>query len=245
MASLARRPPLLFPAVARHTATVIFVHGLGDTGHGWASAVEQWRRRQRLDEVKFILPHAPSIPITANMGMKMPGWYDIVAIDGSAESLRRNEDEPGILTSQAYFHDLIQKEIDSGIPADRIVIGGFSQGGAMGLFSGLTAKSKLAGIVALSTYLLLSLKFAELVPKPEFNKETPIFMAHGTADPVVNYKLGTMSRDLLKEMGYNVKFETYPGMGHTACLEELDAVEDFLTERLPKVADKSEEKSEL
>ena len=132
------------------------------------------------------------------------------AIDGTAEALRRNEDEAGILTSQAYFHDLIQKEIDSGIPADRIVIGGFSQGGAMSLFSGLTVKSKLAGIIALSSYLLLSLKFAELVPKPEFNKETPIFMAHGDADQVVNYKLGTMSRDLLKELGYNVKFETYP-----------------------------------
>ena len=80
----------------------------------------------------------------------------------------------------------------------------------MSLFSGLTAKPKLAGIVALSSYLLLSLKFPELVPKPEFNKETPIFMAHGDADQVVNYKLGTMSRDLLKELGYNVKFETYP-----------------------------------
>lgn len=74
-----RAPPLLFPATAKHTATVIFVHGLGDTGHGWASTVENWRRRQRLDEVKFILPHAPSIPITCNMGMRMPGWYDIVS----------------------------------------------------------------------------------------------------------------------------------------------------------------------
>lgn len=78
--SITRAPPLLFPATARHTATVIFIHGLGDTGHGWASAVENWRRRQRLDEVKFILPHAPSIPITANWSTKMPGWYDIVSV---------------------------------------------------------------------------------------------------------------------------------------------------------------------
>jgi hypothetical protein len=77
--SITRLPPLLFPATARHTATVIFIHGLGDTGHGWAGAVENWRRRQRLDEVKFILPHAPAIPITCNWGMKMPGWYDIVS----------------------------------------------------------------------------------------------------------------------------------------------------------------------
>lgn len=79
MSSLVRAPPILFPATARHTATVIFVHGLGDTGHGWAGAVENWRRRQRLDEVKFILPHAPLIPITCNWGMRMPGWYDIVS----------------------------------------------------------------------------------------------------------------------------------------------------------------------
>lgn len=226
MASVARAPPLLFPASAKHTATVIFVHGLGDTGKGWASAVENWRRRQRLDEVKFILPHAPSIPITCNWGMKMPGWYDIVSlipptvhspaadtlqqrIDGNAESLRQNEDEAGILLSQAYFHDLIQKEIDSGIPADRIVLGGFSQGGAMSIFAGLTAKVKLAGIVAMSSYLLLSLKFADLLPKPEFNKATPLFMAHGDSDQVVNTALGKKSFDLLKSMGYNATLKIY------------------------------------
>lgn len=86
--TLMRAPPLLFPATARHTATVIFVHGLGDTGHGWGSAVENWRRRQRLDEVKFILPHAPSIPITCNMGMRMPGWYDIVSSSATLLSMR-------------------------------------------------------------------------------------------------------------------------------------------------------------
>ena len=104
---------------------------------------------------------------------------------------------------------MIQKEIDSGIPADRIVIGGFSQGGAMSLFSGLTAKVRLAGIVGLSSYLLLSLKFADLVPKPEFNKETPIFMAHGDVDQVVNTSLGKKSYDMLKGMGYNATFKIY------------------------------------
>ncbi|KAL2020997.1 hypothetical protein VTK56DRAFT_7771 [Thermocarpiscus australiensis] len=231
--SVLRAPPLLFPATARHTATVIFAHGLGDTGHGWAMAVENWRRRQRLDEVKFILPHAPAIHITCNLGMRMPGWFDIHTIDGTAEALRRNEDEASILRSQAYFHELIQKEIDSGIPPDRIVIGGFSQGGAMSIFSGLTAKVKLAGIVALSSWLVLSLKFSELVPKPEVNKETPVFMAHGDSDQVVNFELGKMSYDLLKGMGYNVTLKVYEGMDHLACLEELDDVEAFLRERLP------------
>lgn len=89
MASLVRRPPLVFPPAARHTATVIFVHGLGDTGHGWAPAVENWRMRSKLDEVKFILPHAPQIPITANMGYRIPGWYDIVSdsLSGASQSL--------------------------------------------------------------------------------------------------------------------------------------------------------------
>ncbi|KAL2263631.1 hypothetical protein VTK26DRAFT_5894 [Humicola hyalothermophila] len=242
--TIVRAPPLLFPATAKHTATVIFIHGLGDTGHGWAGAVENWRRRQRLDEVKFILPHAPSIPITCNWGMRMPGWYDIHTIDGNAESLRKNEDEAGIMQSQAYLHDLIQKEIDAGIPSDRIAIGGFSQGGAMSIFSGLTAKVKLAGIVALSSYLLLSHKFAELVPKPESNKETPIFMAHGDVDQVVNTELGKKSYELLKEMGYNAEFRIYKDMGHSACLEELDDVEAFLRERLPAIGN-SEAKPEL
>ncbi|KAK4117526.1 acyl-protein thioesterase-1-like protein [Canariomyces notabilis] len=242
--SITRLPPLLFPATARHTATVIFIHGLGDTGHGWAGAVENWRRRQRLDEVKFILPHAPAIPITCNWGMKMPGWYDIHTIDGTPESLRKHEDEAGILASQAYFHDLIQKEIDSGIPADRIVIGGFSQGGAMSIFSGLTAKVKLAGIVALSSYLVLSAKFADFVPKPDVNRQTPVFMAHGDSDQVVNIALGKTSFDLLKGMGYNAEFKVYKGMEHSASLEELDDVEAFLRERLPALGD-NEGKSEL
>lgn len=108
------------------------------------------------------------------------------------------------------MHSLIQSEIDSGIPADRIVLGGFSQGGALSMFSGLTAPFKLAGIVALSSYLLLSLKFAQLVPKPEYNKETPIWMGHGDRDNVVNFQLGKRSYDMLKEMGYNATFKVYP-----------------------------------
>jgi lysophospholipase-1 len=113
------------------------------------------------------------------------------------------------LRSRDYFHQLIQQEVDAGIPASRIVIGGFSQGGAMSIFSGLTAKSKLAGIVALSSYLVLSLKFAQLVPQPEMNKDTPLFMAHGTVDQVVNPVLGKASYEKLKELGYSVSMKTY------------------------------------
>ncbi|KPM41962.1 Acyl-protein thioesterase 1 [Neonectria ditissima] len=239
--SVSRVAPLIFPAASRHTATVIFVHGLGDTGSGWASAVENWRRRQRLDEVKFILPHAPKIPISVNMGMRMPGWFDVVALGGDVNTLVRNEDTEGIKLSQKYFHDLIQQEITSGIPADRIVLGGFSQGGAMAILSGLTFTAKLAGIVGLSSWLLLSQAFPNLISPTDANRQTPVIMYHGDQDPIVHTNRGKLSADKLQELGYNVTWKTYPGMGHSACLEELDDVEVFLRERLPPVGEREKE----
>ncbi|OHE99753.1 phospholipase/Carboxylesterase [Colletotrichum orchidophilum] len=267
--SVARTAPLVFPAAGKHTATVIFAHGLGDTGHGWASAVENWRRRQRLDEVKFILPNAPQIPITCNWGMRMPGWFDIVSrgtifdrhrqqeaqasssppsssspelttqsppqkvLDGTVEALRESEDERGILASSEYFQQLIQAEVDAGIPAERVVLGGFSQGGAMAIFSGLTGKHRIGGIVGLSCWLLLSNKFAGLVPEEKVNQDTPVWLGHGDADPLVRPELNALSADALKKLGYKVARTLYPGMGHAACPEELDEVEAFLLERLP------------
>ncbi|KAF7549777.1 hypothetical protein G7Z17_g6173 [Cylindrodendrum hubeiense] len=243
--SAQRMAPLVFPAASRHTATVIFVHGLGDTGNGWASAVENWRRRQRLDEVKFILPHAPRIPITVNGGMKMPGWFDVVALGGDVNTLIRNEDTEGIKLSQKYFHNLIQEEIDAGIPSDRIVLGGFSQGGAMSLFAGLTFSAKLAGIVGLSAWLLMSQQFTGMVSADDANHKTPVIMHHGNEDPIVPTNRGKLSADKLKELGYNVSWTTYPGMGHSACLEELDAVEVFLRERLPPAGESATRDREL
>ncbi|KAI0019052.1 Phospholipase/carboxylesterase [Xylariomycetidae sp. FL0641] len=242
MSGIRRAPPLLFPAKAKHTATVIFVHGLGDTGHGWASAVDNWRRRQKLDEVKFVLPHAPRLPITAADGMPMPGWFDIYALSGKIEDIRANQDESGILTTREYLNGLIQSEIDAGVPANRIVLGGFSQGGASSLFTGLTAKVKLAGIVALSSWLPLDAKFPDFVKESDNNRDTPILMCHGDMDPVVPTPLGKMSFDMLKSQGFSASLKMYPGMGHSACLEELDEVEAFLRSRLPP---QEEKKSEL
>ncbi|PKS09203.1 hypothetical protein jhhlp_003817 [Lomentospora prolificans] len=229
--SAARRASLIVPAATKHTATVIFAHGLGDTGYGWQSTVENWRRRQRLDHVKFILPHAPTLSITANGGMPMPGWFDIKELNGTIESLQRSEDEPGILESRKYFHSLVQEEINAGIPADRIVLGGFSQGGAMSIISGLSAHVKLGGVIALSSWLLLGGKFKDLAT-PE-NKQTPIFMGHGSYDPLVVPQLARMSYDKLKELGYDITMKTYP-IPHSACPEELDDVEEFLKKRLPQ-----------
>ncbi|GAO20152.1 uncharacterized protein UV8b_04962 [Ustilaginoidea virens] len=227
--SIRRLPPLVFPATGRHTATVIFTHGLGDTGHGWSDAVELWRRRQRLEEIKFILPHAPSIPITMNGGFQMPGWFDIRTIEKGG-----NEDRQGILRSRDYFHGLIQQEIKDGIPAERIILGGFSQGGAMSILAGLTAPVKIGGIVGLSSWLLLAQKFKEIVPEGDMNKATPIFMGHGDKDPLVRYDLALESEKALKDLGYSVDLRTYREMQHSACLEELNDVEAFLVERLPR-----------
>jgi lysophospholipase-1 len=235
--SVRRAAPLVLPAVGQHTATVIFIHGLGDSGAGWADAVEHMKaRRKRLGEVKFILPNAPVIPITMNGGFPMPGWFDIKALGYEIDSLGGksvNEDGPGILQSQQYVHSLIKEEMDAGIPSERIVLGGFSQGGAMSIFSGLTSSVKIGGIVGLSSWLLLHQSFTTHVPDGNPNNSTPILMGHGDSDPLVRYPLAKDSEDALKKMDYNVTFKTYRGMEHSACVEELNDVEDFLASRLP------------
>jgi predicted esterase len=139
------------------------------------------------------------------MGMRMPGWYDIRSLNDLAG---REEDEAGIIRSRDYFHSLVDAEVAKGIPANRVVIGGFSQGGAMALISGVTYKNQLGGIFGLSCYLLLQKTLKEL-PQDSPNKKTPIFMGHGDADQVVAHKFGKMSMDVLTEHGYNVDFRTY------------------------------------
>ncbi|KAL7905926.1 Phospholipase/Carboxylesterase domain-containing protein [Trichoderma velutinum] len=224
MASLRRAAPLVFPALGRHTATVIFIHGLGDSGSGWADAVQMWQRKHRLDEVKFVLPNARIMPIT----MKTLGGASGRTLDAKS----RDEDEAGILESRAYLYSLIQQEVSDGISSERIVLGGFSQGGAMSIFSGLTAPFKLGGIVGLSSWMLLHHKFKEFIPEANLNKETPIFMGHGDNDQLVLYEWGLATEQKLKEFGFDVTLETYEGMQHSACIQEFDDVESFLVSRL-------------
>jgi len=233
--------PLVVPALKRHTATVIVAHGLGDSGAGWIFLAENWRRRSKFNEVSFIFPNAPNIPITCNFGMRMPGWYDIKSL---GDLTSRDEDEPGIMRSLSYFHSLVDAEISKGIPSGRIVIGGFSQGGAMSLISGITCPHKLGGIFALSSYLLLQSKFKELVPANNPNKDTPIFMGHGDVDEVVRHKWGKKSADELKE-GWNVDFRTYEGLPHSAAPEEIDDLEAYLNERIPPLGDEKKPEESL
>ncbi|OAA63101.1 acyl-protein thioesterase 1 [Cordyceps fumosorosea ARSEF 2679] len=238
MSSIRRTAPMVFTPSGRHTATVIFIHGLGDSGHGWADAVQHWQGRNNLNHVKFILPHAPAIPITMNGGFQMSGWFDIKSIDALshlAGGATPDEDEQGIELSRQYIYSLVRDEVAAGIPSERIVVGGFSQGGAMSIYAGLTAPApiKLGGIVGLSSWLLLNRIFKDRVPADSLNRDTPVFMGHGDRDPLVLYPLAQASERKLTELGYKISFKTYPGMQHSACIEELSDVEAFLQTRLP------------
>ncbi|KAJ5180098.1 acyl-protein thioesterase 1 [Penicillium capsulatum] len=234
------RAPFVVPALKKHTATVIMAHGLGDSGMGWMALAQNWRRRGKFEEVTFIFPNAPAIPITVNFGMSMPGWYDIAKLGRDldfAEAVR-TQDEPGILRSRDFFNTLIKEQNDKGIPSSRIVLGGFSQGGAMSVFTGLTNKEKLGGIFGLSSYLLLSDRVKNYVPEDWPNKNTPFFLAHGRSDDVVKYQFGQQSAQMLKEMGLeDVTFNDYADLGHSADPEEIDDLEKFLERTLPPQGD--------
>ena len=200
-------------------ATVIWLHGLGDDGNGWSQVVGSLGL-PRGKAVRFIFPHAPVIPITINNGMAMRAWYDFKQADASARA-----DLAGVRRSQAQIEALIANEVERGVPSRRIVLAGFSQGGAIALYAGLRHAERLAGIVALSTYLIDSAGLAtEAAPA---NRDIPIFMAHGTQDQVIQFAWADMSRRSLIDGGWNVEWHTYT-MAHAAVLEEIVACGKFL-----------------
>ncbi|OMJ19751.1 Acyl-protein thioesterase 1 [Smittium culicis] len=213
-------------AAQKHTASFIFLHGLGDTGHGWSTIAGQLA--EKLPHVRFIFPHAPERPITLNFGMEMPGWYDIVSLADFDK-----QDEPGLMESRTKISELIEAEISLGIESDRIAIGGFSQGAAMSYLTGLTYPKKLAGIAILSGYLPIHKKIFSL-ENIDVNRKIRIFSAHGTADPVVRYELGENSVKELQKNGYSVQFCSYPGMEHSSSEQELRDLAGFLSTVLPK-----------
>jgi phospholipase/carboxylesterase len=174
--------------------------------------------------VRFVFPHAPVQPVTINGGMRMRSWYDILVMD-----LVRVEDAAGIRRSEAAVRALIARENARGIPASRIVLAGFSQGCAITLHTGLRLPEKLAGMMGLSGYLpLLDLAAAE---RQAANADTPIFLAHGAYDPVVQISRATASRDMLRSLGHDVRWHTYP-MQHSVCAEEIADIRAFLADVL-------------
>lgn len=204
-----------------HTATVIFLHGLGDSGHGWAPVMRLLSKS--LPFIKFILPHAPQQPVTLNGGMRMPSWYDIYSLDEG----EGREDEDGLMKSRKDVNDLIDAEIKGGIPESRIVLGGFSQGGVVSILTALTASYRLAGLISLSAYLPLRKSFTTHMNHS--SKSLPIFMGHGTADYVVQYKWGKDSHAWMKEAGCtNVTFKSYENMQHSCNDLEIEDVREFL-----------------
>jgi len=209
---------VLEPATAA-TRSVIWLHGLGADGHDFVPIVRELRLPPELG-VRFVFPHAPAIPVTINGGMVMPAWYDILGMD-----FERREDGAGVLRSSGHLEALIAHERAQGIPSDRIVVAGFSQGGAIALHAGLRHGERLAGIMALSTYMVRGESLADEAAAA--NREVPILQCHGTQDPMVPAARGQAARDRLQELGYEVEWHTYP-MQHQVCAEEIEEIGRWL-----------------
>lgn len=228
------------------TASVIWLHGLGDTGNGWADVGPQlatvrlalnrarrvvWRltcprASQSVPHARFIFPTAPTRPVTLNGGMAMTAWFDLTSLS----DINQEEDGAGILGSVAYVESLVKAEVAAGVARDRIVIAGFSQGGAVALTAGMRSPSPFAGVVALSTWLPLAKSYpAELGAGAA---ATPVVMCHGTQDMVVQTAYGSRSAEALKALGVATDFHTYR-MAHSAVPEELALVAQWLATRLP------------
>jgi phospholipase/carboxylesterase len=193
-------------------ASIIVLHGLGADGNDFVPFTQELDLRA-VGPVRWVFPHAPVIPVTINGGYRMRAWYDIVAGD-----LGRRQDEKGLRQSQALVEELIAREKKRGTPAERIVLAGFSQGCAIALLTGLRHAERLAGIVGMSGYLPLA--ETTQAERSDANRLTPIFLAHGTTDPVVPLAGGEMSRDALRALGLDVEWHEYP-MPHSVCMEEV------------------------
>jgi len=203
-------------------AAIIWMHGLGADGNDFVPIVRQLDVKGA-PAIRFVFPHAPMRPVTINNGFVMRAWYDVSF--GDLEGKSRKADEQGVRDSEAQIGALVEREAKRGIAAARVVLAGFSQGGAIALQAGLRYPEKLAGITALSTYLPLAAVLRQEASPA--NKKTPIFMAHGIFDPVVPYVMGTTSRATLSGLGYEVEWHEYP-MQHSVCAEEVQDIANWL-----------------
>jgi phospholipase/carboxylesterase len=201
------------------TASVIWLHGLGADGHDFAPIVPELQLPKTLT-IRFVFPHARLRPVTINNGYVMRAWYDI-----KATALQGDEDEIGIRESESLLRSYIQRERDAGIVVGRIVVAGFSQGGAIALHTALRYPQRLAGVMALSTYLPLRQTLS--TESANANRDVPILMCHGTQDFVVPMSLGAMSRDVLTKAGYLVNWRQYP-MGHEVSVPEITDIAEWL-----------------
>lgn len=205
------------PTTATHS--IIWMHGLGADGHDFVDIVPMLNLPQNL-KIRFIFPHAPVRPIAINMNMQMRGWFDVYSL-----SKFDREDLEGIYHSQSLIEELIAQEINKGISSKNIILAGFSQGGAMALFTGLCCSKKIAGILALSCFLPGREVFEQKVNS--INKDTPILLTHGTQDNIIPMQLGLLTRDYLIQSGHAVEWKSYP-MGHEVCGKEIADIGEWI-----------------
>ena len=203
------------------TAAVIWLHGLGASGHDFEPVVPELGLPEDT-AVRFIFPHAPNLPVTINGGMSMPAWYDIKAMD-----IDRVVDTEQLRASADAVAKLVEQQKHKGIPPERIIIAGFSQGGAVAYELGLSYPERFGGVLALSTYFAT----ADTVERSEANADVPISVYHGTFDPMVPESLGVRSVETLREMGYDPSYQTFP-MEHSVCLEEIQDIGRFIRRHL-------------
>ena len=209
--------------VSEIKATVIWLHGLGDSGHGFAPIVPELRLHDALG-VRFVFPHAPERPVTINGGMRMRAWYDIKSMD-----FDKRADLTGVRESAEQVEQLIEAEISNGVPPEKIILAGFSQGGVIALHLGPRFSKSLGGIMGLSTYMCQpELLAGEAHPA---NQQTPVFMAHGEMDDVVPIAMGKAAYDTLTANQYNVSWQSYR-MKHNLNMDEINAISQWLQARL-------------
>lgn len=206
---------------SNYDCVIIFCHGLGDTGEGWLDVAQQWN--EKLPFCKIILPTAPVQPVTLNLGMPMNSWFDIKGISEEA-SLNC----PGIESTRDFLNQLINKETKKGIKKSRIVLGGFSQGGALSLFTAL-GQNELGGVILLSSWIPCLNQIQWNLPS-----KTPILQAHGKQDNMVPFAFGKKTMLVLEQKQFKVDFTSYSNLGHSACVPEVQEVGKFLSKVLPK-----------
>lgn len=199
------------------THSIIWLHGLGADGHDFEPIVNELKLQHT---IRFIFPHAPSMPVTINNGITMPAWYDI-----AAEQINQQQDETGIRKSQSSILALIEREIERGVKSENIILAGFSQGGAIALHTGLRYEKPLAGIMGLSTYLPLVESIEKEISNE--NKNTSLFLAHGKLDSIIPIQLAIETNTTLNQLGYTSELKQYQ-MEHSICPDEIDHITDWI-----------------
>ncbi len=208
---------------AQPDGTVIWLHGLGADGHDFEPIVSELNLDNHAN-IRFVFPHAPVRPVTINGGIPMRAWYDVMSLDRTGP-----QDEAGIRDSAASLTQLIKRENDRGVDASRIVLAGFSQGGAIAMHTAMRFSHRLAGLMALSTWMPLESTISEEVVESSESqpRELPVLMAHGTFDPMLPLAAGQHARDIMQEAGFSVQWHEYP-MAHAVCAEEISEIRKWL-----------------